>query len=236
MAKPRIRLIAVGALILVVALVVFINPVGIIRAGQPEIVRGEPDDAARGQQLCGSQATVEAIKQVMFEAAIEDSEEFADALSRLEADSVARIEEPVLIRYDQELRRATCEGRIVIELPRGVESAFDDQRRLRATLEYVAQPAADGSGMVFRLDGADDAIAMLGEAELRPVRFRREERMARFDKPTFEEAWYEPERIHDPYDKPGGDWGYQPPVDYIPYPGDGPDYGPPFHKDNGFTY
>lgn len=205
MSIRRVYLLGGGALLAVAGLVAFVDPVKLMAYGEPEIVAGEPEIAARGQELCGAQSTVEQLKRVVFTRAIENADRGDEALTLLEADSVARMEEPVLVRYDQQLDRAECEGRLVIELPRGIEALFDDQRRLRERVEYSAQPAADDSGLVYTIAQAGDTIDALAAADLERVEMRRErpERYAERapPKPTFAETAYGPPPYY-----PDDDW------------------------------
>ena len=65
---------------------------------------------------------------------------------------------------DENLNVTVCRGRFILELPPGVENAFDGQRRLTADIEYAAQAAADGSGLVYHMEGAEPIIYRLATA------------------------------------------------------------------------
>lgn len=153
--------------------IAFVDPAALLAYGRTEAVDPGPAAMERGRALCSDQRTVDELKRVVFTRAIENADRGDEALTILEANSVARMEEPVLTRYDRRLERAECEGRMVIELPRGLERLFDDQRRLREEVVYTAQPAADGSGLVYTIAEAGDTIDALAAADLDRVRVRR---------------------------------------------------------------
>ena len=54
-------------------------------------------------------------------------------------------------------------GRLSIDLPPGV-AVVGGRRTLSAEVDYVLQPAADGSGDVVMLEGADPIIVPAGDA------------------------------------------------------------------------
>ena len=67
---------------------------------------------------------------------------------------------------DDALNVTVCSGRFVLELPPGAENAFDGERRLSADVEYAAQAALDGSGLVYQMDGAEPIIYRLATVGL----------------------------------------------------------------------
>lgn len=123
-------------------------------------------DMTPGEILCTSQSTTESIRQRIFARARTASSDDGALLSRLESGTVARMENPRLLDFDEGLEQARCEGRLILELPRGTEPAFNYSRRLNASLEYIAQPAPDGRGRIYRMSGADDLIDRLAAADL----------------------------------------------------------------------
>jgi uncharacterized protein YecT (DUF1311 family) len=82
-------------------------------------------------------------------------------LDELAADSVVRMENPLVGERDAELGVTTCSGRFILDLPPGTENAFDGERRLTADVRYAAQTGADGSGLVYQLEGAEPIIYRL---------------------------------------------------------------------------
>ncbi|MCA1749557.1 MAG: hypothetical protein ABR601_06290 [Parasphingopyxis sp.] len=112
--------------------------------------------------LCSSQATADAVGARVFARAREASQD-PEALARLEADSLVRLDRTELTEYIEARDVAECSARLVIELPRGTEPAFGYSRRLRADIDYVVR---GGSGAIDRLSGADLVITDLAAADL----------------------------------------------------------------------
>jgi hypothetical protein len=80
------------------------------------------------------------------------------------------MEEPVVKSRDEELNVTVCTGTFILELPPGVENAFDGERRLTAEIEYAAQAAADASGLVYQMSGAEPIIYRLATVGGLPLR------------------------------------------------------------------
>jgi hypothetical protein len=144
---------------------------GLNQIETPEIASdddGETDlaDMTPGERLCADQTTTDSIRQRIFARARTASSDDGALLIRLETGTVARMENPRLLDFDEGMEQARCEGRLVLELPRGTEPAFNYSRRLNASLEYIAQPASDGRGRIYRMSGADDMIDRLADADL----------------------------------------------------------------------
>lgn len=112
--------------------------------------------------LCSAQTTADAIGAQVFARAREGSQD-PEALRRLEADSLVRLDRAELARYNDTQDIAECTARLVIELPRGTEPAFGYSRRLRAEIDYAVR---GGSGAIDRLERADLVITDLSSADL----------------------------------------------------------------------
>lgn len=121
----------------------------------------------RIRQACASQASYDRLKALVFEKAGQVRAGDAALIDRLAASAVVRMEEPVVKSRDDALNVTVCSGRMVIELPPGTENAFNGERRLAANVEYAAQAAVDGSGLVYRLDGAEPIIDRLAAIDLK---------------------------------------------------------------------
>jgi hypothetical protein len=128
--------------------------------------RQESEDK-RIRQACASQASYDRLKTLVFEKASEVRTGNAAMIDRLAAASVVRMEEPVVKSRDESLNVTVCTGRMVIELPPGAEDAFNGERQLAAEVEYAAQAAVDGSGLVYQLDGAEPIIYRLAAIDLK---------------------------------------------------------------------
>ena len=115
----------------------------------------------RIRKACASEATYARLKDYVFDEAARIRNGDPRNLDPVAAGSVVRMEEPLVKSRDEELNVTVCTGRFTLELPPGAENAFDGLRRVTAEVEYSAQAAADGSGLVYRMDGAEPIIYRL---------------------------------------------------------------------------
>jgi uncharacterized protein YecT (DUF1311 family) len=76
------------------------------------------------------------------------------------------METPVAIGRDEVLNVTNCTGRFILELPPGAERGFGGERRLVADIAYTAHAAADGSGFVYRMSGAEPIVARLAAFDM----------------------------------------------------------------------
>jgi alkylhydroperoxidase/carboxymuconolactone decarboxylase family protein YurZ len=118
----------------------------------------------RVRRACSSTSTYDRLKELAFDEAARIRGQDPRELDALAAASVVRMEAPVPKSRDDNLNVTVCRGRFILELPPGVENAFDGQRRLSADIEYAAQAAADGSGLVSHMEGAEPIIYRLATA------------------------------------------------------------------------
>lgn len=126
----------------------------------------------RLRDACASNATYARLKEVVFEEAVRIRNSDPANLDTLAAHSVVRMEQPVVKSRDENLNVTVCTGRFVLELPPGAEAGFEGARRLTADIEYAAQAAADGSGLVYQLNGAEPIIYRLAAFDLQGRRYR----------------------------------------------------------------
>ncbi|PSJ39371.1 lysozyme inhibitor LprI family protein [Allosphingosinicella deserti] len=115
----------------------------------------------RLRKACSSAETYDRLKSVVFDEAARIRNSDARNLDPIAAASVVRMEKPVVKSRDEALDVTVCSGRFILELPPGAENAFDGMRRVSAEVEYSAQPAADGSGLVYQMDGAEPIVYRL---------------------------------------------------------------------------
>ncbi|HEX9948161.1 MAG TPA: hypothetical protein VGA98_11525 [Allosphingosinicella sp.] len=115
----------------------------------------------RIRKACASDATYARLKELVFDEAARIRNSDPRNLDPLAAAAVVRMEAPVVKSRDDELNVTVCSGRFILELPPGAENAFDGKRRLDAEVEYAAQAAVDGSGLVYQMDGAEPIIYRL---------------------------------------------------------------------------
>lgn len=110
---------------------------------------------------CAANATYEHLKQNAFDEAKRIRERDTQNLDALADASVIRMENPLLESRDDALGLTVCSGRMILELPPGAGAAFGGRQRLAADVTYSAQPAADGSGIVYKIDGGEPIIYRL---------------------------------------------------------------------------
>lgn len=115
----------------------------------------------RIRKACASDATYVRLKELVFDEAARIRNSDPRNLDPLAAAAVVRMEDPVVKSRDDELNVTVCSGHFILELPPGAENAFDGKRRLDADVEYAAQAAVDGSGLVYQMDGAEPIIYRL---------------------------------------------------------------------------
>lgn len=116
--------------------------------------------ASEPEERCASQDTYDLIKRGLFRraAALRGSDQAA--FDRLSAYASARMVDPVLRSEDEELGTVTCQGSLTLDLPPGV-AVVGGRRSLSADIGYTLQTAADGSGDVVTLTGADSIVTPL---------------------------------------------------------------------------
>lgn len=117
-------------------------------------------DAASSAERCGTQRTYDLVKRELFRRAAQERGSDAAAFDRLSAYATVRVEAPVLKRQDEELGTQVCSGRVSVDLPPGV-AVVGGRRTLTADVDYALQPAADRSGDVVTLSGAEPIVVPL---------------------------------------------------------------------------
>lgn len=128
--------------------------------------------AQRLKAACSSQATYDRLKQVAFDEAIQIRNADPVNLDTLSTHSLVRVENPIVKSRDETLDVTVCSGRFILQIPPGAERAFDGKRQLVADIEYAAQAAADGSGLVYQIKGAEPIIYRLATFDLRSEAYR----------------------------------------------------------------
>ncbi len=120
----------------------------------------------RIRDACATGTTYARLKDQLFAEAARVRKDSTHNLETLAASSVIRMEQPLLKSRDEALNVTVCTGRLILELPPGAENAFDGERRLVAEIEYAAQAAADGSGLVYQMTGAEPIIYRLATFDM----------------------------------------------------------------------
>ncbi|HEX9933428.1 MAG TPA: hypothetical protein VGB08_11350, partial [Allosphingosinicella sp.] len=161
-------LLGIAALLLVLAAALGLS---LTQQDDPPGAETKVDLAAKQDEqtsdACASKATYDRLKEVAFEEAIRIRNADPANLDTLATHSVVRMENPVVKSSDKELNVTVCSGRFVLELPPGAERGFGGERRLSADIEYSAQSAADGSGLVYQIEGAEPIIYKLAAFDLK---------------------------------------------------------------------
>jgi hypothetical protein len=128
--------------------------------------------AQRLKAACASEATYDRLKQVAFDEAIQIRNADPVNLDLLSTYSLVRVENPVVKSRDETLDVTVCSGRFILQVPPGAERAFAGKRQLVADIEYAAQAAADGSGLVYQIKGAEPIIYSLAAFDLKAQDYR----------------------------------------------------------------
>ena len=135
-------------------------------------LRQERALAQRLRNACSSKATYARLKQVVFDEAIKVRNADPVNLDTLSTHALIRVENPVVKSRDETLDVTVCSGRFILQLPPGAERAFEGKRQLVADIEYAAQAAADGSGLVYSIKGAEPIVYRLASFDLRSESYR----------------------------------------------------------------
>jgi len=114
--------------------------------------------AARGasEQDCAGPETASGVKARLFEKAETAAGAKAAGVRALAGGTVARIEQPVVEQREDAARRTVCAGRLVLDLPPGTAGG-----PASAQIRYTVQMAADGSGRVYDVYGAEPLFPRL---------------------------------------------------------------------------
>ena len=131
---------------------------GIDRADQAPSANVAKDRLEQIRKACASQLTYARLKEYVFDEAARIRNSDPGGLDPLAAHSVVRMDDPVVKSRDNELNITVCTGRFVLNLPPGIQDAFNGQSVIQADVEYAAQAAADGSGLVYSMNGAEPII------------------------------------------------------------------------------
>jgi uncharacterized protein YecT (DUF1311 family) len=112
------------------------------------------------EKWCAAQPTYDAMKRELFRRAAQVRGSDEQAYARLSDFALLRVNGPVARGIDDQLQSVNCSGAAVLELPPGVQVA-GGRRALSGDIEYIVQPAADGTGNVVRLGNADSIVVPL---------------------------------------------------------------------------
>lgn len=145
---------------------------GEIEPNAPREPAQQRAQAKRQRTACGSSRAYDALKERLFDQAQVGYAGNRANLDMLADYSTVRMEAPVVEGRDEALDLTQCSGRLVLDIPPGAERGFGGDRRLQADIRYTAQPAADGSGLVYRLTDAAPIVTRLAGFRLTSGAFR----------------------------------------------------------------
>lgn len=128
-------------------------------------MRAKLDRDRRLKRACGSAETYDRLKAIAFDDVARQRGGGTANLDLLASGSTVRMVAPVAKSRDDALNITVCTARMIVELPPRTQAVFGSQR-LEADVEYAAQEAADGSGLVYRLQGAEPIIARIATSPL----------------------------------------------------------------------
>jgi hypothetical protein len=121
----------------------------------------------RIKRACASKLTYARLKEYVFDEAARIGVSDPRRLDPLAAYSVVRMDNPVVKSRDEDLNITVCSGRFVLNLPPGIQDVFDGKPIISADVEYAAQAALDGSGLVYSMNGAEPIIYRIATLGLR---------------------------------------------------------------------
>ena len=128
------------------------------RADPPPRMDAAKQRVEQVKRACASQLTYARLKEYVFDQAAQIRDYDPRRFDSLAAYSVVRMDDPVVKSRDDKLDIIVCTGRFVLSLPPGIQDAFNGQPVIAANVEYAAQAAADGSGLVYSMNGAEPII------------------------------------------------------------------------------
>jgi len=120
----------------------------------------------RQQAACGSAEAYDRLKGVLFDQATAAQPAARAKLDTLADYSFVRMTNPVVGGSDPTLKITRCRGRIVLEMPSAASKAFGGEHSLQADIDYTAQAAADGRGLVYQVKGAEPIVTRLAAFNL----------------------------------------------------------------------
>ena len=146
-----IAILGVGVILVLIAVWFAAGSSGVEKGGTRD-QRVASRDAAKPEKRCTSERTYDRVKQELFRSAAQLRTNDQAAFDRLSAYSALRMERPLLRSHDKDLGTVRCSGTLFLDLPPGV-AVVGGRRALTADIDYILQPAADGSGDVVMLEG-----------------------------------------------------------------------------------
>ena len=110
--------------------------------------------------MCANATSYGLVKKALFRDAAQLRGTDQDAFNRLAEYAFVRMEAPIMIGQDEDRRSISCSGSLTLELPPGL-AVVGGRRTLSGEVDYVLQPAADGSGTAVSLAHAESIVTPL---------------------------------------------------------------------------
>ena len=166
MARSTKILLALGGLLLLGAILFGLS---LTRAGPGADAletadKAKESAAADPQSRCAAPGTYEKIKRELFREAGTARGADLGLYDRLAGHAAIRVSEPLLVEENEAEERVSCSGTVALDLPPGVEIG-GGRRSVAARISYSLQPAADGSGDVVTVNGAETLVRQLASLQ-----------------------------------------------------------------------
>jgi hypothetical protein len=145
---------------------------GKVKQNKPDETAQTRAEAKRHKDACSSKTAYDRMKRAIFDQARGRQDSHRANLDTLESFSFVGMEEPVVEGWDPTLDITRCNGRFILDVPPGVEQALGGQRRLSADIAYTAQGAADASGLVYTISGAEPIVSKLAAFNVADATYR----------------------------------------------------------------
>lgn len=123
----------------------------------PEALQRLEAQEQRLHGICSAEPTYARLKELVFDEATRRRGATTSAIDDAAAATNLSLLEPVTATGDPG-GVVVCSGRMLLET---ADAAGGEPRRLAADVEFAAQAASDGSGLVFELEGAETVVAAL---------------------------------------------------------------------------
>ena len=160
----RISPVLIGLIVTVLALLALIFVVGRDNSSSSDDRLGDTVNATSGETspdgMCANATTYGLVKQALFREAAQLRGSDQAAYDKLAGSAFARMEAPVMTGEDKARGAVSCSGSLTLQLPPGL-AVVGGRRILSGEIDYVVQPAADGSGTVVTLSHAEGIVTPL---------------------------------------------------------------------------
>lgn len=166
------RLALSGGSFAMLALGLSLGACGKVQPERPIETARARAEAKLHKDACASNAAYDRMKRAIFSQAGRELSSHRTNLETLEEFAFVRMEDPVVASFDPTLDITRCRGRFILDVPSGSAQAFGGEHRLQADITYTAQGAADASGLVYEIHGAEPIVSKLAAFDLADAAYR----------------------------------------------------------------